>query len=73
MITHYHISMDNVESMSNIVTTDKEHVEVAIAAFITDPSIIRMVIDKEEAGNYRRIFTSERSCRNDRNGSCEKK
>lgn len=69
----YHISTDNVESMSNIVNTDKEHVELAIAAFMTDPSIIRMVIDKEEGGNYSRIFTAERSYINDRNDSREKK
>lgn len=69
----YHISTDNVESTSNIVITDKENVELAIAAFMTDPSIIRMVIDKEEGGNCSRIFTAERSYRNDRNDSCEKK
>lgn len=69
----YHISTDNVETTSNIVITDKENVELAIAAFMTDPSIIRMVIDKEEGGNCSRIFTAERSYRNDRNDSCEKK
>lgn len=73
MLPIYRISMDNVDSMSNIVTTDKEYVEVAIAAFMTDCSIIRMVIEKEEAGNYSRIFTSERSYRNDRNDNCKKK
>lgn len=70
MLPVYHISTDNVDSMSNIVTTDKEHVELAIASFITDQSIIRMIIDKEEAGVYSRIFTSERSYRNERADSC---
>lgn len=77
MITHYHIKIDNESSVNTIVTLEKSVIDVAIAAFITDLSIIRMLIDKEEAGHYTRIFTSERSFRkefrNGRNDSFEKK
>lgn len=77
MTPTYQIRMDNEQpnerSYSYCDTTDKEVVDIAIAAYMTDTSITRMRIDKVTNTYYTTIFLAERSRSHDRTNSSNQK